>query len=385
MEDKPLSSDNKAEGKEIILNKIRCMKKSEMKGDNLLSKIDNASFAEYTDVSNSYRQTIKDYYENFSYNDEYIPDKETNINNNGNIDKSKIDKIVDDNCKTLSTSEYNSAYNGNSLDANEHMKDRFAYGCLNASFPSGDFLSSNSTEHISDYPINSHYTPINHCQSADNFYRMKDYMVEGNVTYYSQSFDYPHYYQVPNTKKQYPFNFKKKYSTMIKEKQFYDPMVFITDDRELEKKYRKKESFTAKPPFSYSQLITKALEDSNNNVMTLSEIYKWITDNYEYYRKSDSTWQNSIRHNLSLNKMFKKVPRPSNKPGKGGYWSIDYDFLASGEPKKGKRKNREDICKIFEECYKKNVESSSYLGNEFLSDELSEKSEEDYYERKLRK
>ncbi|XP_054250033.1 forkhead box protein J1 [Indicator indicator] len=92
-----------------------------------------------------------------------------------------------------------------------------------------------------------------------------------------------------------------------------------------------------KPPYSYANLICMAMEASNKAKITLSAIYKWITDNFCYFRHADPTWQNSIRHNLSLNKCFIKVPREKGEPGKGGFWKLDpqyADRLKNGAFKK---------------------------------------------------
>ncbi|XP_034448553.1 forkhead box protein J1-A [Hippoglossus hippoglossus] len=92
-----------------------------------------------------------------------------------------------------------------------------------------------------------------------------------------------------------------------------------------------------KPPYSYATLICMAMQASKKSKITLSCIYQWITDNFCYYRHADPTWQNSIRHNLSLNKCFIKVPRQKDEPGKGGFWKIDPQYaerLLSGAYKK---------------------------------------------------
>ncbi|XP_010903656.2 forkhead box protein J1-B [Esox lucius] len=81
-----------------------------------------------------------------------------------------------------------------------------------------------------------------------------------------------------------------------------------------------------KPPYSYASLICMAMQASKKPKVTLSTIYNWITDNFCYYRHAEPSWQNSIRHNLSLNKCFMKVPRQKDEPGKGGFWQIDPQY-----------------------------------------------------------
>ncbi|ORY75035.1 fork head domain-domain-containing protein, partial [Leucosporidium creatinivorum] len=77
-----------------------------------------------------------------------------------------------------------------------------------------------------------------------------------------------------------------------------------------------------KPHWSYAALIGQAIFSTETLKMSLAEVYAYIMASYPYYKKEDSGWQNSIRHNLSLNECFVKTARGPDNPGKGCLWAI---------------------------------------------------------------
>ncbi|GAA5932267.1 hypothetical protein JCM1841_005178 [Sporobolomyces salmonicolor] len=103
-----------------------------------------------------------------------------------------------------------------------------------------------------------------------------------------------------------------------------------------------------KPTWSYAALIGQAIFSTEERKISLADIYAFIMRSYPYYKKEDAGWQNSIRHNLSLNECFIKTARGPDNPGKGCLWAIaagcEDQFVDGGFVKKGgsgtSRRNR---------------------------------------------
>ncbi|SLM37727.1 Winged helix-turn-helix DNA-binding domain [Lasallia pustulata] len=83
----------------------------------------------------------------------------------------------------------------------------------------------------------------------------------------------------------------------------------------------------------YAQLIYRALKSAPEHKMVLKEIYEWFEKNTDKATDPSSKgWQNSIRHNLSMNGAFRKVdqPPPTDEAKKGYIWVLDRSALEGG-------------------------------------------------------
>uniref|UniRef100_A0ACB8EF50 Uncharacterized protein n=1 Tax=Sphaerodactylus townsendi TaxID=933632 RepID=A0ACB8EF50_9SAUR len=82
-----------------------------------------------------------------------------------------------------------------------------------------------------------------------------------------------------------------------------------------------------KPPYSYVALIATAIQESPEQRLPVGGIYRAIAARFPYYRLSQKSWQNTVRHTLSVHACFRRVPpRPPAQRARSHDWQLDPAF-----------------------------------------------------------
>nr|XP_060615087.1 forkhead box protein I2-like [Anolis sagrei ordinatus] len=82
-----------------------------------------------------------------------------------------------------------------------------------------------------------------------------------------------------------------------------------------------------------------ALEGSPEGRLPLKAIYQAISTRFPFFRLSQKGWQNSVRHNLSLNPCFVRTPRERGQ-GKSSLWSLDPAYRGTFKGGRYRRRRR---------------------------------------------
>jgi len=118
-----------------------------------------------------------------------------------------------------------------------------------------------------------------------------------------------------------------------------------------------------RPQHTLPVILRCAILGSKMKRLTIREIYAAMEEKYPYYRTAGSTWkvrlhsylfgntkrlmiillaQQSVRHHLSLNRLFERQPRPVTDPGFGSYWTVNLQAPpGTKRPRKRGRPQRE--------------------------------------------
>ncbi|KAH8099829.1 hypothetical protein BXZ70DRAFT_1000678 [Cristinia sonorae] len=78
-----------------------------------------------------------------------------------------------------------------------------------------------------------------------------------------------------------------------------------------------------RPQHTLPVILRCAILGSPKQRLTIREIYAAMEKKYSYYTTAGPAWKQSVRHHLSLNRLFERQPRPATEPGFGSYWTVN--------------------------------------------------------------
>ncbi|ELV13610.1 forkhead box protein H1 isoform X2 [Tupaia chinensis] len=83
-----------------------------------------------------------------------------------------------------------------------------------------------------------------------------------------------------------------------------------------------------KPPYTYLAMIALVIQAAPSRRLKLAQIIRQVQAVFPFFRDDYAGWKDVIRHNLSSNRCFRKVPKDPAKPqAKGNYWAVDVSLI----------------------------------------------------------
>lgn len=141
-----------------------------------------------------------------------------------------------------------------------------------------------------------------------------------------------------------------------------EPMVSYTEMKKMA---------SSEKIVSYTEMIARAIFSCPNNMSTLQDIYNFLSVKYPVLQNRGKSWKNSVRHTLSLNEWFVKIPRMDN--GKCCYWSVHPVYLQRFKKGDFQKQRKSNACKLRNaartlEELQYNLNNPYHMGNYYPTD-----------------
>ncbi|KAF3819553.1 hypothetical protein GH733_015062 [Mirounga leonina] len=97
-----------------------------------------------------------------------------------------------------------------------------------------------------------------------------------------------------------------------------------------------------KPPYTYLAMIALVIQAAPSRRLKLARIIRQVQAPFPFFKEDNEGWKDSIRHNLSSNRCFRKVSKDPAKPqAKGNFWAVDVSLI----PAKTLRLQNTALCR----------------------------------------